>query len=174
MIHHLILLNEDHDVGLSHGKLVSGDKKIAIDVLGSVQSFSTRAKWSQSALEALSSQCPLVFARWNGEAKKWATCSMLMMLAYDTPCQRHQTFLRREFERMGGHRVQYSIYLFEGEPHECDRVIRYMRRVAAEIPGDIRLLPMEKSTWDAQIVISSLLLAPAERDDSISEFVKIW
>ena len=27
---------------------------------------------------------------------------MLVMLAYDTPEQRHQNFLRKEFERMGG------------------------------------------------------------------------
>lgn len=77
MIHHLILLSEDLEVSLSRGKLISGDRKIAIDVLGSVQSFSTRTKWSQSTLEALSTQCPLVFARWNSEAKKWATCSVV-------------------------------------------------------------------------------------------------
>jgi CRISPR-associated endonuclease Cas1 len=77
MIHHLILLNEEQDLGISKGKLVSGNNRIAIDVLGSVQSFSTRARWSQSALEALSAQCPLVFARWSGDSKKWMTCSVL-------------------------------------------------------------------------------------------------
>lgn len=30
---------------------------------------------------------------------------------------------------MGGV-VQSSIYLYSGEPHECERVIRYMQRVA--------------------------------------------
>lgn len=99
---------------------------------------------------------------------------MLVMLAYDTPEQRHQNFLRTEFERMGGNRIQYSIYLFEGEPHECDRVIRYMRRVASGIPGDIRLIPMEKSTWEAQIVISELL-SPIQRDpNQLPNFVVIW
>jgi len=96
-----------------------------------------------------------------------------VMLAYDTPEQKHQTFLRKEFERVGGTRVQYSIYLFDGEPHECERVIRYMRRVAAKIPGDIRLLPMEKSVWDAQIVISSIMEVQIEKPP-FKEFVKIW
>jgi CRISPR-associated endonuclease Cas2 len=98
---------------------------------------------------------------------------MLVMLAYDTPEQRHQNFLRKEFERMGGVRVQYSIYLYTGEPHECERVIRFMQRVAKGIPGDIRLLPMEESTWEAQIIIT----ACAENNQRIAElkeFVKVW
>jgi len=98
---------------------------------------------------------------------------MLILLAYDTPEQKHQTFLRKEFERVGGNRVQYSVYLFEGEPHECERVIRYMRRVASQIPGDIRLIPMERSVWDAQIVISELL-APANEPTPFAQFIKIW
>lgn len=99
---------------------------------------------------------------------------MLVMLAYDTPESKHQTFLRTEFERLGGNRVQYSIYLFDGEPHECERVIRYMRRVADGIPGDIRLIPMEKSTWDAQIIISALLSGTPNTTSSLPEFIKIW
>lgn len=98
---------------------------------------------------------------------------MLVMLAYDTPEQKDQTFLRKEFERVGGYRVQYSIYLFEGEPHECERVIRYMRRVAGHVPGDIRLLPMEKSVWEAQIVIAGTLVNQPERPP-FKEFVKFW
>lgn len=98
---------------------------------------------------------------------------MLVMLAYDTPEQKHQTFLRTEFERIGGLRVQYSLYVFEGESHECDRVIRYMRRVAAGIPGDIRLLPMEKSTWEAQIVLACM--TPTDRGPhEFAEFVRFW
>ncbi len=99
--------------------------------------------------------------------------SMLVMLAYDTPEQRHQNFLRKEFERMGGARVQYSIYLFKGEPHECERIIRYMQRVAKGIPGDIRLLPMEESTWDAQIIIAECA-ENTLRIAELKEFVKIW
>ena len=98
---------------------------------------------------------------------------MLVMLAYDTPEQKDQTLLRKEFERVGGTRVQYSIYLFEGEPHECERVIRYMKRIAAHIPGDIRLLPMEKSVWDAQIVITGIWKPPS-MSPSFKEFVKFW
>ena len=78
---------------------------------------------------------------------------MLVMLAYDLPDTKHQTLLRKEFERLGGSRVQYSMYVFEGEPHECDRIIRYMRRVAQQVEGDVRLFPMEKSVWDAQLLL---------------------
>lgn len=98
---------------------------------------------------------------------------MLVMLAYDTPEQKHQTMLRTEFERVGGRRVQYSIYLFEGEVHECDRVIRYMRRVAASIPGDIRLFPMEKAVWDAQILLAGVF-ETWDATRPFPEFVEIW
>jgi CRISPR-associated endonuclease Cas2 len=98
---------------------------------------------------------------------------MLVMLAYDTPEGKHQTMLRTEFERVGGTRVQYSIYLFEGEPHECERVIRYMQRVSDGIPGDIRLIPMEKTTWDAQIILSGIPLAPSE-PRPFQPFVIFW
>lgn len=98
---------------------------------------------------------------------------MLILLAYDTPEQKHQNLLRKEFERLGGFRVQYSIYLFEGESHECDRVVRYMRRVADGIPGDIRLLPLEKSVWEAQIIISQVFEGLPERSP-FPEFVEIW
>jgi CRISPR-associated endonuclease Cas2 len=98
---------------------------------------------------------------------------MLVMLAYDTPEQKHQNFLRKEFERMGGVRVQYSIYLFSGEPHECERVIRYMQRVAKGIPGDVRLLPMEESTWAAQIIITEIT-ENTRRVAELKEFVKVW
>ena len=81
---------------------------------------------------------------------------MLVLLTYDTPETRHQTLLRTEFTKLGGERVQFSLYLYRGEPHECDRVIRYMRRVASAIPGDIRLLPMEQGVWERQIVISEV------------------
>lgn len=79
---------------------------------------------------------------------------MLVMLAYDVPETRYQNLLRKEFEALGGVRVQYSMYLFEGEDHEIDRVIRYMRRVALQVPqGDVRLIPMERSVWEQQVVL---------------------
>lgn len=81
---------------------------------------------------------------------------MLVLLSYDCPIVRHQTFLRTEFTKLGGERVQFSLYLYRGEPHECDRVIRYMKRVAFNITGDIRLLPMEEGVWERQIVISEV------------------
>lgn len=98
---------------------------------------------------------------------------MLVMLAYDVPETKHQTLLRKEFEALGGRRVQYSLYLFEGEDHEIDRVIRYMRRVAAQVPqGDIRLIPMERSVWEQQVVLLGETGAPGERP--FPEFVLFW
>jgi CRISPR-associated endonuclease Cas2 len=98
---------------------------------------------------------------------------MLVMLAYDVPETRHQTLLRTEFERMGGSRVQYSLYLFEGESHECDRLIRYMQRVAAGIEGDVRLIPMERRTWDAQIILAGMTAEPPTAPP-LPSFIKIW
>lgn len=98
---------------------------------------------------------------------------MMVLLAYDVPEQKHQTFLRKEFERLGGSRVQYSLYAYMGEAHECERIIRQMRRLAMGIPGDIRLLPMEEGTWDAQIVISEVE-ANTQRVRELREFIKVW
>jgi len=95
------------------------------------------------------------------------------MLAYDVPEQRHQNLLRKEFERMGGARVQYSIYVFEGEDHECERVIRYMRRVTVGIPGDIRIFPMERSAWEAQILLSGVGLEE-HKPPEFPGFVEFW
>lgn len=75
---------------------------------------------------------------------------------------------------MGGTRVQYSMYLFEGEPHECERVIRYMRRVAAQIPGDIRLLPMDRTVWESQIIISAIFAEGNSEAVAFPQFVKFW
>lgn len=98
---------------------------------------------------------------------------MLVMLAYDVPETKHQTLLRKEFEALGGKRVQYSLYLFEGEDHEIDRVIRYMRRVAALVPqGDIRLIPMERSVWEQQIVLLGESETPQPRP--FPNFILFW
>ncbi len=98
---------------------------------------------------------------------------MLVMLAYDVPETRHQTLLRKEFEALGGVRVQYSLYLFEGEDHEIDRVIRYMRRVALQVPqGDIRLIPMERSVWEQQVVLLGENESPPSRP--FPKFVLFW
>jgi len=98
---------------------------------------------------------------------------MLVMLAYDVPESRHQNLLRKEFERMGGSRVQYSIYVFEGEDHECQRIIRYMKRVSYGIDGDIRIFPMEKSAWDSQILLSGVESSSTEKPQ-FPRFVQFW
>lgn len=98
---------------------------------------------------------------------------MLVMLAYDVPETKHQTLLRKEFEALGGIRVQYSLYLFEGEDHEIDRVIRYMRRVAAQVQeGDIRLIPMERSVWEQQVVLLGESDTPSPKP--FPDFVLFW
>lgn len=85
MIHHLILLSEECDVSFNRGLLVSGHKRIALGTLGSVQSFASRSRWSQAALEAVSGQCPIILSRWNRETGKWATCSILPRCRYVQP-----------------------------------------------------------------------------------------
>lgn len=98
---------------------------------------------------------------------------MLVMLAYDVPETKHQTLLRKEFEAIGGIRVQYSLYLFEGEDHEIERVIRYMRRVAAQVPeGDIRLIPIDRSAWEQQVVLLGESVIPKPRP--FPPFVLFW
>jgi len=98
---------------------------------------------------------------------------MMVMLSYDTPEQKHQTFLRKEFERLGGQRIQYSVYAFRGENHECERVIRQMRRLAKGIPGDIRMIPMEESVWNGQVVISEKD-ETGEKIRNMPVFIVIW
>ena len=98
---------------------------------------------------------------------------MLVMLAYDVPEQKHQNLLRKEFERLGGSRVQYSIYIFEGEDHECQRIIRYMRRVSQGVEGDIRIFPMERSAWEAQICLSGLDITEVKSLE-YPRFVEFW
>ncbi len=99
---------------------------------------------------------------------------MLVMLAYDVPETKHQTLLRKEFEALGGIRVQYSIYIFEGEPHECERIIRYMQRVVAvSIPeGDVRLLPMERSVWEQQIMLLGDTTPVLRR--TLPDYILVW
>lgn len=98
---------------------------------------------------------------------------MLVMLAYDVPETKHQTLLRKEFEALGGVRVQFSLYLFEGEDHEIDRVIRHMQRIAALIPaGDIRLIPMERSVWEQQVVALGENAIPPVRP--FPPFILFW
>ena len=85
MIHHLILLDETPELFLRQGQLISGNRKIAIEALGSIQCFSTRARWTQAALEAVSTQCPVVMARWDSSVSKWKTFSLSPRCRYVNP-----------------------------------------------------------------------------------------
>lgn len=86
MIHHLILADDpEPEIHVQQGKLISGKHKIAVDVLGSVQCFATRARWTQSALEALATQCPCVMVRWDARAGKWATFSLAQRCRHVNP-----------------------------------------------------------------------------------------
>lgn len=82
-------------------------------------------------------------------------------------------FFAKSSKRWGGTRVQYSIYIFEGEDHEIDRVIRYMRRVALQVPeGDIRLIPMDRSVWEQQVVLLGEFVAHAP--SPFPEYILFW
>jgi CRISPR-associated endonuclease Cas1 len=85
MIHHLILLSESQDLRVEAGRLISGEKKIAIETLGSVQCLATSCRWSQTALESLVSACPVVMARWDKQQKKWRTFSLQPRARYVNP-----------------------------------------------------------------------------------------
>ena len=85
MIHHLVLLGEEADFVVRNGKLVSGSKSIAIQSLGSVQCFAAACRWSQSALEELSAQCPCVFSRWDKAVGKWKSFSMAQRCRHVNP-----------------------------------------------------------------------------------------
>lgn len=85
MIHHLILARENVNLRLADGMLVSGDKRIALQVLGSVQCLAARADWSQQALIAAAQQCPVVMARWNKRTGKWDTAALLPRCRYVNP-----------------------------------------------------------------------------------------
>lgn len=85
MIHHMILVDEAADIHVKRGMLVSGSRRVALDVLGSVQSFAARARWSCAALQEVAIQCPVVLARWNTSTKKWATCGLLPRCRYVNP-----------------------------------------------------------------------------------------
>lgn len=85
MINHLILLSADQDLHVKDGRLVSGERRIAVETLGSVQCFSASCRWSQTALELLSSQCPTIMARWEQTERKWRTFSLSPKARYVNP-----------------------------------------------------------------------------------------
>ena len=85
MINHLILLTEEQHLHVADGKLISGPRKLAIESLGSVQCFCAATQWSQTALELLATQCPVVMARWDKQKKKWRTVSLMPKARYVNP-----------------------------------------------------------------------------------------
>jgi CRISPR-associated endonuclease Cas1 len=85
MINHLILLTEEQDLHVTDGKLISGHRRIAIDTLGSIQCFSSSCHWSQTALECLVDQCPVIMSRWDKQQKKWKSFSLAPRARYVNP-----------------------------------------------------------------------------------------
>lgn len=85
MIHHLIILTDSQDLRVEAGKLVSGSRKIAIDTLASVQCLSSQSRWTQGALDALVTRCPVIMARWEKRKKKWSTYSLAPRARYVNP-----------------------------------------------------------------------------------------
>jgi len=76
MIHHLILLSEKQDLRIESGQLKSGNQSIAVETLGSIQCLSDTCRWTQSTLEAIASQCPSIFARFDKGHRKWKSFSL--------------------------------------------------------------------------------------------------
>ncbi|MBR5330966.1 MAG: CRISPR-associated endonuclease Cas1 [Akkermansia sp.] len=85
MIHHLILMDESADLRIRDGILYSGEHKIALQVLGSLQCLASHARWSQAALCSVAQQCPVIMARWNTSTGKWNTSSLLPRCRYVNP-----------------------------------------------------------------------------------------
>jgi len=85
MIHHLILLGEKQDLRIEAGQLRAGEKCIAVETLGSVQCLSESCRWTQSSLEAIASQCPSIFARYDQREKRWKTFSLQMRARHVNP-----------------------------------------------------------------------------------------
>jgi CRISPR-associated protein Cas1 len=76
MIHHLILLTEKQDLRIESGQLKSGEQSIAVETLGSIQCFSDSCRWTQSSLEAIASQCPSIFTRFDSRERRWKSFSL--------------------------------------------------------------------------------------------------
>ncbi len=85
MIHHLILTDEDADLRIKDGLLTCGEKRIAVQVLGSLQCLASHAKWSQTALCTVAQQCPVIMAQWDKRSGKWLTASLLPRCRYVNP-----------------------------------------------------------------------------------------
>lgn len=91
MIHHLILSHQEGpELHLRDGILQSGDNRIALQVLGSLQCFSRQARWSQHSLCQLAQQCPVILASWDAKARKWSTTSLLPRCRYVNPVCTHR------------------------------------------------------------------------------------
>ena len=78
-------MNEQAELHLKDGMLQCGDKKIALQVLGSLQCLASQARWSQAALCAIAQQCPVIMARWDARTEKWLTSSLLPRCRYVNP-----------------------------------------------------------------------------------------
>ena len=85
MIHHLVLLEEEQDLRVERGLLLSGGRRIAIETLGSIQCFASKIRWTQTALESISEQCPAVLSRWDPRRKKWGTFSLATKTRHTNP-----------------------------------------------------------------------------------------
>lgn len=88
--------------------------------------------------------------------RSFSFCARDACLWTDVSEPRFRNLLRKEFEALGGVRIQFSLHVFEGEDHEADRR-------TGSVEGDIRLIPMDFSVWKQQIVLLGNLSQPAER-----------
>ena len=82
---HLVVSSEAQNLRYKDGKLINGDKSIALETLGSVQCFGHSHAWSQTALVAIAEHCPIILARWNHSAEKWRTASVIPRAQHVNP-----------------------------------------------------------------------------------------
>lgn len=73
---HLVVSSEAQNLRYKDGKLLNGEKSIALESLGSVQCFGHSHSWSQTALVAIAEHCPIILARWSHATEKWRTASI--------------------------------------------------------------------------------------------------
>jgi CRISPR-associated endonuclease Cas1 len=85
LIHHLILLEEEQELRVERGLLHSGSRRVAVETLASLQCFAARVRWTQTALESLSVQCPTVFSRWDARRGKWSTFGLAARARHTHP-----------------------------------------------------------------------------------------
>lgn len=73
---HLVVSSDDRIFSLKGGRLISGDKAIALKSLGSLQCFGADSRWSQASLIEAAHHAPVILSVWSRRAEKWQTSAI--------------------------------------------------------------------------------------------------